>query len=104
MDSSLKEKPAGAFQIFGPGPATRKPVLRLGENVGAGLLRPLIMLVDVIDVDQHAVDDPRDVRPDTGALAMLAMALRALVVGTERRQHDHPVTRIHLGVTEPAVS
>src|SRR5262249_44915243 len=82
MGSSLKEKPAVAFQVFGAIPAAWKPVFRLGENAGAGSLRPLIMLVHVIDVDQHAVDDPWDLRPGTGALAMLAMPLRALVVGT----------------------
>jgi hypothetical protein len=60
------------------------------------------MRVDVIDVHEHAVDDPRHARPLARAVARLAMTARAFVVGRGSRQHDQAVAGLHLAVREPA--
>jgi hypothetical protein len=76
----LHEHPALASEVFG---AVALPVLirfNAADDGSAALLRPREVRVDVVDVDQHAVDDVWDGRPFLSGLTGLSMVPRRLVV------------------------
>ena len=62
------------------------------------------MLVNVVNMHQHTINDPGDNRPTTRALTMLAMSSRTLVIRSWGCQHDHSITSLHLTMSQPAVS
>src|SRR5438445_2281955 len=90
------------LRILGPIPAAWLAILGRRQNRRPGQDRAAVMGVHVIDVHQHAVDDPRHRRPGTRALAVLAMTSRPFVVGRRCGEHDDAVPGLHLAVTQSA--
>src|SRR4030088_1841225 len=99
----LHEHPAMAFQVFG---AVALPILTRFDAADDGspvLLRPREVGIDIVDVDQHAVDDVRNRGPFLGRLAALSVVARRLIVGRWSGQHDDAVAGLHFAMAEAAV-
>ena len=92
-----------ALNVLGTIPLAVVVGLWLAEDGGAPLLRPCVVGVDVIDVDQDAVHDVRHAGPLLRRLAFRPVAPRRMVVRGGRCQHDDALTRLHFAVAEPAV-
>src|SRR5207302_6858007 len=100
---ALHEHPAMALEVFG---AVALPVLvsfDLGDDRSPSSLCLREMGIDVVDVDQHAVDDIGHRRPPLCRLAGIAMVTRCLVIGGWAGQHDDAVARLHFAMAQPAV-
>src|SRR6266478_7606133 len=91
-----------AFDVLDAIPLGALIKVDLGQDSRACLPCPLVMREDIRHVHQHPVDDVRHRRPLRRLLAPFAMFLRGLVVGGWSGEHDEPVTRLHLSVTQPA--
>src|SRR5437660_10182316 len=90
----LEEHPAMALEVFGAIPRAIPTGLRLAEDGRAPLFGPLVMRVDVIDVNQHAVHVVGHGRPSLRRLAAGPVAARALAVGRRPRPpHEAPPGR-----------
>src|SRR3989442_15647455 len=92
------------LQIFGAVALAFAGFLDRRQDDRASCPGSLEMGLDVVDVDQHAVDDVGDLGPFPRLLAFFAVALGPVVVRRGRGQHDHPFARLHLAMAEPAVS
>ena len=66
-----------AFQVFGAVSLSVSIGLDLAKNGRSVLLRLGEMGIDVVDVDQHAVDDVGDGGPFLGRLAALSVRSRS---------------------------
>ena len=75
-----------------------RPLFDVGENRRTGSFRARKVSIDIVDEDEHAIDDPRHRRPFARLLAGLSMSLRALVVRRGRREHDQSARDLHLAV------
>src|SRR5438105_4692619 len=92
-----------AFWILG---TVALPVLirfDIGEDGRASLLRLREMGIDIVNVDQHPIDDVGHCGPLLRRLTVLTMVPRSLVVRCRRRQHDEAVASLHLAMAEAAV-
>ena len=93
----LGEHPAMPFAIFGPVvPDADYLIGRLRQDRGARLSGPREVQVDVVHLDEHAVDHVRHLGHLPRLGRELAQALRAHVVGRRRREHDRPGSRLEL--------
>src|SRR5437016_3799791 len=79
------------LDVFGAVPLALLALLDRRQNPRAGFFRPVKVCVDVVDVDEHAVDDVRDLGPALSLLAFLAVMLRPAIVGRRGGEHDHAV-------------
>ena len=61
------------------------------------------MCVEIIHIDQDAIDDPRHPRPRPGALAELAMMPGAFVIRRRAGEHNETVARFHFTVRQSPV-
>src|SRR5207249_2848405 len=60
---ALHEHPTVTFEIFSAIPAAWWSLFQLGKDIRACVLRPLEVVINVVDVYQHAINDPRDSGP-----------------------------------------
>src|SRR5215510_1286731 len=61
------------------------------------------MFINVVDINERSINNPRYGRPFSGACASLAMALRTFVLRRGGREHDQTVAIFHLRVSESTV-
>src|SRR5215510_6975909 len=61
------------------------------------------MFINVVDINERSVNNPRYGRPFSGACASLAMPLRTFVIRRGGGEHDQTVAIFHLRVSESAV-
>ena len=54
----MHEHPAVTLEIFSAIPAARRSLFRLGKDVRACVLSPLVVVVNVVDVYQHTINYP----------------------------------------------
>src|SRR5262245_6719206 len=91
------------LDVFRSVSSARAAVFRLGQDDGPGSFRPLIMFIDVVDINERSINNPRYCRPFSGAFASLAMQLWTLVIRRGGGEHDQTVAIFHLRVSESAV-
>src|SRR2546430_5436136 len=91
------------LDVFDAVPLALLALLDREKNPLCRFLRPVKVWVDIVDVDEHAVDDVRDLGPALSLLAFLAVMLRPAIVGRGGGEHDHAVAGLHLAVAQPAV-
>src|SRR5690349_20667725 len=92
------------FQVFGPvALATLAAFLHRRQHRRARRLRPREVFIDVVDVDEYAVDDVRHVVPAAGNLALLAVMLWPVIVERGGGKHHHTTARVELAMREPSV-
>src|SRR5262245_50418328 len=91
------------LDVFRSVSSARAAVFRFGQDDRPGAFRPLIMFINVVDINERSINNPRYGRPFSGARASLAMALRTFVVGRGGGEHDQTVAIFHLRVSESAV-
>src|ERR1051325_7315438 len=73
------------------------------EDGRACRFRALEMRRYIVDVDEDAIDDVGDVVPALRHLALLAMALRAVVVQRRRGKHHDAAPGVELAVGEASI-
>src|SRR3989442_10614685 len=103
FSGALHKHPAMAFDVLGTIALPILVGLDLAQDRCAPLLCPPVVLVHVIDVDQHAVNDVGYGGPLLRRFAFRPMPPRGLVVRRRRGQHDDAFPRLHLAVAEPTV-
>src|SRR6185503_3025705 len=89
----LKEKPAMAFEIFRPVSSPGRPLFDHRENRRTGGFCLLEMSIEIVHVDEHAIDNPGHRGPLACLFANLAMSFRTAVLRCRRREHDQSVPR-----------
>jgi hypothetical protein len=52
-----------SFQVLDSIPSRRRPILRFGQDNRSRGFGPSIVLVDVVNMDEHTIDDPRQSGP-----------------------------------------
>jgi hypothetical protein len=60
---SCHEHPSVSFQILSSISSRWRPILRFRQDYGPCGLGPSIVLIDVLDGDENAIDDPWQSRP-----------------------------------------
>src|SRR5215471_21082384 len=91
------------LDVFRPIPSARAAVFRFGQDDGPGSFRPLVMFINVVDINERPINNPGHGRPFSGACASLAMALRTFVLRRGCGEHDQTVAIFHLRMSESAV-
>src|SRR5262245_7338745 len=61
------------------------------------------MFINVVDINERSINNPRYCRPFSGAFASLAMPLWTFVLGRGCGEHDQIAAIFHLRVSESAV-
>src|SRR5215813_4551486 len=91
------------FNVFRSVSSARAAIFRFGENDRPGFFGPLVMFINIVDINERSINNPGDSRPLPGAFAALAMSLWTLIIRRGCREHDQAVAIFHLRVSESAV-
>src|SRR5262249_3159634 len=91
------------FNVFSSVSPARATIFRFGQNDRPGPFRPLVMFIDIVDINERSINNPGDSRPLPGAFATLAMPLWTFVIRRGCREHDQAVAIFHLRMSESAV-
>src|SRR5215475_404048 len=91
------------LDVFRSVSSARAAVFRFRKDDGPGAFRPLIMFINVVDINERPINNPGPGRPFSGACASLAIALRTFVLRRGCGEHDQTVAIFHLRVSESAV-
>ena len=94
----FKQEPPMSFKIFHPVSSPRGPLLDLGENRRTCGSCSFEVAIQVVDEDEHAVDNPRYGGPLACLFANLSMVFRTAILRVGGGKHDQSVTCLHLAV------
>jgi hypothetical protein len=94
----FNEEPAVALQILCPVASPGRPLFDHGENRRTCLIRPFEVSIEIVHIDEHAIDNPWHLRPPARLFAHFPVSSRTSVLRGWRRKHDQPVPRFHLSV------
>src|SRR5439155_6765249 len=99
----LEEHPAVAFWVRRRVEPAEGQVLRLAQDRRAGRASPLVVRVQVVHLDVHAVDHPGCGEPARGLIALLRVPPRAAVVRPGPTEHDRRAVELELRVGDAAL-
>src|SRR5262245_49308312 len=91
------------LDVFRSVSSARAAIFRFRQDDGPGPFRPLIMFINVVDINERPINNPGYSRPFSGAFAALTMSLRRFVLRRWGGEHDQAAAIFHLRVSEFAV-